>query len=153
MKNCEPWRKEAQVSVRRRGKKQLEGQESTHVRVGSSVGHGQEVGLVVLQLEVLVGELGTVDALAAGSVTSSEVTSLEHEAGDDSVEGGALVSEAGLAGAELSEVLRGLWHDAKEEGRISQEALSISPGKNKTHLSKSSKVIRPMGLPSLVISK
>ena len=33
------------------------------VGVLSGVGHGEEEGAVVLQLEVLVGELGTVDAL------------------------------------------------------------------------------------------
>jgi hypothetical protein len=31
------------------------------VRVGASVGHGQEEGTVVLELEVLVGELLTID--------------------------------------------------------------------------------------------
>ena len=39
-----------------------------HLRVGAGVGHGQEEGLVVLQLEVLVTELLAIDGLAAGSL-------------------------------------------------------------------------------------
>lgn len=38
------------------------------LRVGAGVGHGQEEGLGVLQLEVLVGELLAVDGLAAGAL-------------------------------------------------------------------------------------
>ncbi len=59
----------------------------------------------MLQLEVLVGELVAVDTLSAGSVVVGEVSSLAHEVGDDPVEGGALVAEALLVGAERAEVL------------------------------------------------
>ena len=51
------------------------------VGVPSAVGHTQSTRLGVLELEVLIGELGTVDRLSAGSVTSSKVSSLEHEVG------------------------------------------------------------------------
>lgn len=61
-----------------------------------------------LQGEVLVGELLTVDALAASTVLLGEVTTLEHELWDDAVEWGASVAEALLAGAESAEVLSGL---------------------------------------------
>jgi hypothetical protein len=46
-----------------RGSTRLQG-----LRVGSGVGHGQEEGLVVPQLEVLVTELLAVDGLAAGAL-------------------------------------------------------------------------------------
>ena len=59
----------------------------------------------MLELEVLVGELGAVDGLAAGAVVVGEVAALAHEVGDDAVEGGALEAEALLAGAERAEVL------------------------------------------------
>lgn len=69
----------------------------------------------MLSLEVLVGELLSVDGLATSSISLGEVTSLAHELGDDSVELAALEVEglAGLAGslltsAESSEVLGGL---------------------------------------------
>ena len=62
----------------------------------------------MLQTEVLVLELVAVDGLAPGAVAGSEVSSLAHEVGDDAVEGGALVAEALLSGAESTEVLGSL---------------------------------------------
>jgi len=78
------------------------------VGVGSSIGHGEDSRSSVLQTEVLVLELVAVDGLAPGAVAGSEVSSLAHEVGDDAVEGGALVAEALLSGAESTEVLGSL---------------------------------------------
>jgi len=93
-------------------------EELAAVCVGSCVGHAQQVLLVVGELEVLVCELLAVDRLAAGAVAPGEVTALEHEAGDDSVEGAALEAEALLASAEGSEVLGGLGDDVVVEGEV-----------------------------------
>ena len=41
------------------------------LRVGAGVGHGEEEGAVVRQLEVLVGELLAVDGLATSSLLLS----------------------------------------------------------------------------------
>lgn len=38
------------------------------LRVGAGVGHRQQTGAVVLQLEVLIGELLTVDGLTTGTL-------------------------------------------------------------------------------------
>ena len=72
----------------------------------------------MLQLEVLVLELGAVDGLAASAIARGEVTALDHELLDDAVEDGPLVvqrlarlADAFLAGAEGSEVLGRLGHD------------------------------------------
>ena len=46
----------------------------------------------MLELEVLIGKLFAVDALATGSVVVGEVASLQHEAWDHAVEAGALVT-------------------------------------------------------------
>ena len=73
-------------------------EELRSVGAGASVGHGQNTGAGVLLTEVLVLEFGAVDGLTASSVTAGEVTTLDHELGDDPVEGRALVVE-GLAGA------------------------------------------------------
>jgi hypothetical protein len=81
------------------------------VGVGAGVSHGEQTGLAVLQLEVLVGELLTVDGLATSAVATGEVTTLKHELGDDAVEGRALVAEALLAGAKGAEVLGRLGDD------------------------------------------
>lgn len=51
-------------------------------------------------------------------VATGEVTTLKHEVGDDTVEGGALVAEALLAGAESAEVLGSLWDDVAEEVEV-----------------------------------
>jgi hypothetical protein len=82
------------------------------VGVGPGVGHGEHAGSRVAQLEVLVGELGAVDGLPSGAVAAGEVAALAHEAGDDAVEGGALVvqrlprdAQALLARAQAAEVL------------------------------------------------
>lgn len=60
-------------------------------------------------------KLLAVDGLAARAVVTGEVTALEHELGDDTVETRAGVAEAVLASAELAEVLRRLRHLAIEE--------------------------------------
>lgn len=65
----------------------------------------------VLQLEVLVRELLTVDALSASTVVASEVTALEHELWDDTVEDASFEPEALLSGTQRAKVLSGLGND------------------------------------------
>ena len=92
----------------------------------------------MLQLEVLVGELLAVDGLATSAlledasvlrsaqlrcvvcsyVATGEVTTLEHELGDHTVELGAGVAEALLAGAESAEVLSSLGDSLIVEGEV-----------------------------------
>jgi len=67
------------------------------VGVGPSVCHREDSRASVLQGEVLVLELGAVDALTAGTVARGEITTLAHEVLDHTVEGAALEVE-GLAG-------------------------------------------------------
>jgi len=62
----------------------------------------------MLQLEVLVGELVSVDGLATSAVVVCEVSTLTHEVLDDTVEAGSLESEALLHCAQRPEVLRRL---------------------------------------------
>ena len=62
------------------------------VCVGASVGHGEQAGCVVLELEVLVRKLLAVDALTTGAVVVGEVAPLQHETWNYAVEAGALVS-------------------------------------------------------------
>jgi len=74
------------------------------VGVGAGVGHGEQVGLVVAEQEVLVVELVAIDGLASSSIVIGEVSALGHEAGDDAMEVGPFVAEALFVGAEGSEV-------------------------------------------------
>jgi hypothetical protein len=111
------------------------------LRVGTSVGHGEETGLGVGLLEVLVGELFTVDGLATSAlvmlsvlilrgmlhcayITTGEVTTLKHELRDDAVELGALVAVALLAGAESAEVLGGFGNYIVVELEVDAASLS-----------------------------
>lgn len=56
------------------------------VGVLASVGHGEEIGLGVLDLEVLICEFFSIDGLASSAVMVGEVSTLSHEVLDDSVE-------------------------------------------------------------------
>lgn len=93
------------------------------LRVRAGVGHGQQEGAVVLELEVLVGELLAVNGAATGAVATGEVTTLEHELGDDAVEGRGDVALALLALGELTEVLGGLGDDVVEELELNAAGL------------------------------
>jgi hypothetical protein len=64
------------------------------VGAGAGVGHREQAGFGVLELEVLVGELLAVDRLAARAVAAREVTTLAHELLDDAVEGASPCSAA-----------------------------------------------------------
>jgi hypothetical protein len=81
------------------------------IGVGSSVGHGEDPGTGVLQLEVLVLELITVNGLASSAVVVGEVATLAHKLRNDAVEGGGLEAEALFTGAERAEILGRLGHD------------------------------------------
>ena len=65
------------------------------VGVGTRVCHGQRTLLGVLEREVLVVKLATVNAAAPRAVPGCDVPTLGHEIGNDAVEGAALVAELG----------------------------------------------------------
>ena len=86
------------------------------VRVRARVCHGEEAGRLMLQQEVLVVKLLSVNGLAPRPVAVGEVAALQHERLDDTMENGALVGEPLLAPhAEAPEVVGGLGDDAAEE--------------------------------------
>jgi len=95
------------------------------VGVRPGVGHGQKERLVVLQLEVLIGELLAVNGLSAGAIATGEVSALEHEIGDHTVELGSLVAEALLTGAQGTEILSRLGNDIIEELEIDATGLVL----------------------------
>jgi hypothetical protein len=81
------------------------------VGILASVGHGQKTRLGVLDFEVLISELLAVNGLATGAIALGEVTTLEHETGDHTVETRSSVAKTMLAGGELAEVAGGLGDD------------------------------------------
>jgi len=95
------------------------------VGVGASVGHGEGTGASVLQVEVFIRELLTIDGLTAGAVAAGEITTLAHKVGDDTMESGTLEVErlaglalALLASAESAEILGGLGDDVGAESHL-----------------------------------
>jgi hypothetical protein len=90
MKNWEPFLRRISKPVPHRGI-------ARDLRVFACVGHAEKTLASVLELEVLIGELLAVDGLAASSITLGEVTTLDHELLDDTVEGRALIAVALLA--------------------------------------------------------
>merc|ERR1712050_533404 len=77
------------------------------IGVWSCIGHAQNTWAGVLEIEVLIRKLLPIDALATSAITTGEVTTLNHEVGDDAVERAALVvkrlarlASALVAGAE-----------------------------------------------------
>lgn len=90
------------------------------VGVWTSVSHGQNTRLIVLLavVQVLIGELGSVDGFSSSSVTGGEVTSLAHKLWDHTVEGGPFevqwlshLSHTLFTSAQSSEVSSGLRND------------------------------------------
>mmetsp|Transcript_10880 Transcript_10880/g.19043 ORF Transcript_10880/g.19043 Transcript_10880/m.19043 type:complete len:81 (+) Transcript_10880:763-1005(+) len=66
--------------------------ELTTVRITSCIGHTYHSRSSMLQTEIFIGKAAAVDGYSAGTVVVSEISSLDHEGGDYSVEGAAFVS-------------------------------------------------------------
>lgn len=88
------------------------------ISVRAGVGHGKQALLSVLENEVFIPKsLGSVNASASSTVAVDEVSSLNHEVADDSVEFASFVALAltstvlRLTSTELAEVLRGARHN------------------------------------------
>lgn len=95
------------------------------VGAGSSVGHGEKADSVVTKLKVFVGELCAVDGLTTTARALGEVTALEHEVRDDTVEDAVLVvkrlahlSNTLLTSAKCTEVLGSLGDNVVTENKL-----------------------------------
>jgi hypothetical protein len=105
------------------------------VGVGAGVGHRQKVGLLVLEIEVLVVELRTIDRLATTAVSESDISTLGHELGNDSVElavleveGLSRVAHTGRSVAQSGEVTGSLGDDVTEEAENDTPGLGTVNG-------------------------
>ncbi len=58
-------------------------------RTRPGISHGQKKWLFMMDLEVLVFKLLAIDGFASSSITGSEISALDHELLDHSVEDGA----------------------------------------------------------------
>jgi len=98
------------------------------VGVLAGVGHAEEAWRRVLQLEVLVGKLLTIDTSATSAIASGKVATLDHKVGDDTMELGALVALASWLCGQLSKVFNGLWHSIAKETDLNAASLLSSDG-------------------------
>ena len=55
-------------------------------RTGTGVGHGEEKRLLMLDLEVFVLELLSINRFTSGTIARCEISSLNHERLDDTME-------------------------------------------------------------------
>lgn len=98
----------------------------------SSVCHGEKARSSMLELEVLIWESVTVDGLAPCTITASEVTTLNHEVFDDTVELGAFVAVINLSPilfdsrGQSTEVLYCLGNGATEEANYDATQILIT---------------------------
>merc|ERR1711957_360585 len=95
-------------------------EELTAVGVGTTVGHGKQSWFLVLQTEVLIRKALPEDTQTSRAVALHEISTLDHEVLDDSVEGAIFVADghlvqSELAGAKLTEILGCLRHHVAEE--------------------------------------
>mmetsp|Transcript_10028 Transcript_10028/g.11699 ORF Transcript_10028/g.11699 Transcript_10028/m.11699 type:complete len:212 (+) Transcript_10028:124-759(+) len=89
--------------------------ELTAVGVPAGVSHGQQAGNSMLQLEVFVVKLLTVDGLAPGTVASGKVPTLDHEVLDHTMKSRAFIAKTLLSSSKRAEVFSGLWHSLAEQ--------------------------------------
>ena len=81
----------------------------------------------MFDFKVFFFELFSVNGLSSSSVVVSEITSLDHELRNDSVEDGSLVSESLFTSAKSSEVLSSIWNDVsvKFDDNLTESLLAM----------------------------
>lgn len=104
------------------------------VGVWAGIRHRKLTRLGVLDVEVLVLELVAVDGLTAVAVEVGDVTTLDHEPWNDSVEDGVFVAKALFARAQGSEVLSGLWNLLVKQVKHHSWLLGTANGDVEVHL-------------------
>lgn len=127
--------------------------------IGTSIGHRKESWTVVAHAEVLISESVSIDGFTSKTIEIlwirtwlnpySDISSLKHEARDDSVEDWVLEAEIHsrsslslLSGAQASEIFSSLRDNIAEQ--LWHEIEGIKP---------TEKTILPAGWPAMVISK
>ena len=80
------------------------------VCVGSSICHGQDARTRVLQDEILIMKFLPIDGLAACAIVAGEVTTLAHEARNNSVKAGTFISKSLFPSAQSMKVFCCLWN-------------------------------------------
>jgi hypothetical protein len=107
------------------GTRNSSNEELTRIGVRTCIGHREHIRMSMVDLKGFIRERDPIDGHATCSVVVSDVSSLDHELGDDSMHDGGLVGEemgggvgggVGVAYTELAEIVAGVGGDVIEEG-------------------------------------
>jgi len=97
-------------------------EELRSIGILSCIGHTEKTNLGVLELEVLIWELLAIDGLSTSAIALCEITALDHESRDNTMEVGSFISIALLSSCQCAEVLNCLGN-----------RLSVQTHHNSTH--------------------
>ena len=90
-------------------------EELRSIGVWTGIGHRQRTCSLVLQGEVLILELLSIDALSTSAITLGEVTALTHEPWNNAMKFTSFEAKALFTGAKGSEVLCCLWDNIRTQ--------------------------------------
>ena len=79
--------------------------------VRSCIGHWENSWSSVLQIEVFIRKLGSVNWLSTSSIVGCEVSALAHEIWDYSVKWGSFEAESFFSGTKASEIFGCFWYN------------------------------------------
>ena len=80
------------------------------VSITTSICHRDGARSKMTNLEVFICKSTSIDATTTTAITRSEITTLDHEVWDDTMEFASLVAEALLSGAKCTEVFYSTWN-------------------------------------------
>ncbi len=90
--------------------------ELTSIGIFAGIGHTEKPSALMADLEILVFEFLPVDTSASRSVVIREISPLDHEVGDQTVESGILIGERRVwAQAQRKEVVAGFGNEGVEK--------------------------------------
>ena len=80
----------------------------TPIGVGTCISHTNSPGSSMREFKILIFESATIYTFASSSISFVEISSLNHEVSDDTMEGGVLVAKTLVTSAKGPEVLGSL---------------------------------------------
>ena len=78
------------------------------IGVGSGIGHTQNSGTGVSELEIFIFEFVSIDGFSTGSIMIGKISSLTHKIGDHTMKSRASITETFFAGAKSTEIFSSL---------------------------------------------
>lgn len=80
------------------------------LNIHTSIGHGNSTWSKVLNLKVLISKSWSINWFTTTAISRGEITSLNHEVGNNTVESASFISKSFFSGCKSSEVLSSFWN-------------------------------------------